>query len=166
MTKKSVLRFSFTTVCIIIVSVAYAQPGAAKPGFAAFEWLIGTWQMKKTGGMLVECWTQHNETCLEGRSYFINAGGDSSLLERIKLLYSNGVYYYIPSVTGQNKGKSVWFTITTIAQNKFIAENAKHDFPGRITYALVAKDSMHAWIDDGKPVPEKRSDFYFLRQNR
>lgn len=163
--KERVLRFCFITVCIIIVSVADAQPGAAKSKLAAFEWLSGKWQMKKTNGMLIESWMQHNDTCLEGHSYFINAAGDSSLLERIKLLYSNGLHYYIPSVTDQNKEKPVWFTITTITQNKFVAENAQHDFPRRITYALLTKDSIHAWIDDGKAIPEKRSDFYFSRQN-
>lgn len=159
------LRFCLITACVIIGPAANAQTGATKPTFARFEWLTGKWQMKKENGMLVESWGQHNDTCMEGRSYFINAAGDSSLLEKIKLLYSNKMYYYIPSVTGQNKEKPVWFTITTITQNKFIAENAQHDFPRRITYALMAKDSMHAWIDDGKLIPEKRSDFYFSRQN-
>lgn len=161
--KKSVVRFCFTAVCIVIVSVAYAQPGAAKPGFAAFEWLIGTWQMKSANGMQVECWTQ-NDTCLEGRGYFINVAGDSNMLEQMKLLYSNGHYYYIPSVTDQNRAGPVWFTITTLSQNRFIAENTQHDFPKRITYALLTEDSIHAWIDDGKAMPQKRSDFYYSRQ--
>ena len=156
------LRFCLIAVYIIIGSVADAQPGAEK--FAAFEWLMGRWEMKKANGMLVESWTRYNDTCLEGRSYFINAAGDSSLLEKIKLLYSRNQHYYIPSVTDQNKAEPVWFTITTIFQNKFIAENTQHDFPGRITYALITEDSLHAWIDDGKPIPQKRSDFYYCRQ--
>lgn len=156
------VRFYLITAYIIIGSVANAQPGAEK--FAAFEWLTGRWEMKKANGMLVESWTQYSDTCLEGRNYFINAAGDSSLLEKIKLLYSRNHYYYIPSVTNQNKAEPVWFTITTLSQNKFIAETTQHDFPRRITYVLIAEDSIHAWIDDGNPIPQKRSDFYYARQ--
>lgn len=74
--------------------------------------------------------------------------------------------WYIPIAARQNEGKPVRFKITAITGKSFVAENHKHDFPKRITYELVSADSIHAWIDDGKASPEKKSDYYYSRKKQ
>ncbi|HEX5026116.1 MAG TPA: DUF6265 family protein, partial [Agriterribacter sp.] len=112
----------------------------------AFEWLAGNWRMEKKNGLLVERWEQVSDTGLNGSSYFVHAVGEK-LLEKIQLIYTNGQYCYVPTVVDQNSGNAVRFVITSITQRGFVAENPQHDFPRRVTYQSISKDSIHAWID-------------------
>ncbi len=157
------LKFVVAALALFIISEGYAQADAANSKMKAFQWLEGHWQMEKKNGMLVERWEQASDTAFNGSSYLVYAG-DEKLLEKIQLIYTQGQYYYIPSVADQNNGNAVRFVITKVSPGGFVAENPQHDFPRRITYQSISKDSIHAWIDDGKPIPEKRSDFYYARK--
>jgi len=158
-----ITRLFFTVLLFFATSSGCSQTGGANSRMKAFEWLEGNWKMEKKNGLLVERWEQASDTGFNGNSYFVHAGGEK-LLEKIQLIYTNGQYYYIPSVVDQNNGNAVRFAITRIIPGSFVAENPQHDFPRRITYQSITKDSIHSWIDDGKPVPEKRSAFYYTRQ--
>jgi hypothetical protein len=85
-------------------------------------------------------------------------------LEKIHLAFRNGNYYYIPTVKNQNGEQPVEFKITSNNETGFVAENPLHDFPKRISYTLVNKDSIHAVIDDGAATPVKKSNFYYSRK--
>lgn len=128
-----------------------------------FNWLSGSWTMVTKRGVIIESWTTTNDSSMQGRSSFIKNQNDTSLLETISLVYRNKNYYYIPVAARQNDNKPVSFIITSFGGKGFVAENPEHDFPKRITYNLINKDSIHAFIDDGKDMPEKRGDFYYLR---
>ena len=55
------------------------------------------------------------------------------------------------------------FSLTRINNRSFFFENPSHDYPKRIVYELISKDSLHAWIDGGEHVKDSRVDFYFRR---
>jgi hypothetical protein len=47
--------------------------------------------------------------------------------------------------------------------NNFIFENKEHDFPQRIIYHIVNKDSVHAWIEGTHDGKAGREDYFFAR---
>ena len=100
---------------------------------------------------------------MQGKSVFVKNETDSTVLENIMLTYRDNKYYYIPTAKGQNDNKPVSFEITFFNEKGFVAENPEHDFPKRITYQLINTDSIHAFIDGGAAMPEKKGDFYFSR---
>lgn len=102
---------------------------------------------------------------MQGGSVFFKNETDSTLLETISLVFRNNKYYYIPVTSRQNDNKPVSFAITSFDGKGFVAENPEHDFPKRITYRLITKDSIHAFIDGGPSMTEKKSDFYYSRIN-
>lgn len=129
-----------------------------------FEWLKGTWMMKKkNGGAIMETWIISNDSTLNGESLNISATGISKVLETLELSYRKGEHYYTSTVKGQNNNQAVSFKITSHSDTRFVAENPEHDFPKRITYELIGKDSLHAYIDGGSDMPDKKSDFYYSR---
>ncbi len=129
-----------------------------------FEWLKGTWMTKKkNGGAIMETWIISNDSTLNGESLFIAATGSSKVLESLELSYRKEEYYYTSTVKGQNNNQAVSFKITSYSETGFVAENPEHDFPKRITYELIGKDSIHAFIDGGPDMPDKKSDFYYSR---
>ena len=138
------------------------------PGISAqmnsFNWLQGSWQMQTRRGIITEKWAVANDSTLAGESKMTRADGTEIPLEKIELAFRKGNYYYIPTVRNQNGQQAVEFKITSHSETGFVAENPQHDFPKRITYTLVNKDSIHAMIDDGAAAPVKKSDYYYSRK--
>jgi len=130
----------------------------------SFKWLEGSWVMKKkNGSSIMESWLPFNDSTLLGESMSFSLTGQSKVLENLRLTYRSGTYYYNSKVNGQNDGKEIAFKITSHSEKGFVAEKPDHDFPKRITYELVNKDSIHAFIDGGPSAPDKKSDFYYSR---
>ncbi|WP_123845476.1 DUF6265 family protein [Chitinophaga lutea] len=108
-------------------------------------WLLGTWSGGTPGRQLVEIWEKQNDSTFTGRGLMVK-GVDTALLEAISLEERNGQLYYVPTVTGQNKGQAVRFTLTSITGSQLAFENPSHDFPQKVTYTLVTPDSLLAEI--------------------
>jgi hypothetical protein len=131
----------------------------------SFEWLTESWAMKERDGMITEDWKKVNDTLLEGRSDFVK--GDSIIpFEKVKLVLRQENFYYIARAAGQNDEMPVEFKITSFSDSDFVAENPRHDFPKRIAYKLVNKDSIHAYVDGGPAMADKRQDFYYSRYKK
>jgi hypothetical protein len=130
----------------------------------SFKWLEGSWVMKKkNGSSIMESWLPHNDSVMLGESMSYAVTGQSKVLENLQLAYKGGNYYYISKVNGQNNGEAISFKITSYSDKRFVAEKPDHDFPKRITYEWISKDSIHAFIDGGPSLPDKKSDFYYSR---
>jgi hypothetical protein len=126
------------------------------------NWLNGSWAMKTDEGTVTEQWKWVNDSLMEGSSDFIK--GDSVIpFETIKIFRRDTSFYYEAKAAGQNNEQPVAFTLTAYSDTGFVAENPQHDFPKRISYKLVNKDSIHAFVDGGPSLPDKRSDFYYSR---
>jgi len=127
-----------------------------------FNWLSGKWAMKESDGMVTEQWKNSSDSLMEGKSDFIK--GDSVIpFENIRLFRRGNDFYYEARAAGQNNEQPVEFKLTSFSDTGFVAENPQHDFPKRITYKLVNKDSIHAFVDGGPGMPDRKSDFYYSR---
>ena len=129
----------------------------------SFGWMIGTWKMETKRGAIIETWISVNDSSFAGESFMVKITGGTVPLKKIQLVCRSKEYFYIPVAEGQNDNKQEKFKITSFNESGFVAENPEHDFPKRITYKLVNKDSVHAFIDGGPAMPEKKSDFYYSR---
>lgn len=116
-----------------------------KRELAKAYFLLGEWQNTTPEGILTESWKQLNDSVFLGQSYFMS-GKDTSFSENIRLEQRSSGLYYIPVVSDQNAGKPVEFKLTTVSAVKLSFENPQHDFPSRITYTLITKDSIQAGI--------------------
>lgn len=128
-----------------------------------FSWLNGQWYMPEKDGTVTEEWKQINDSLMEGKSDFVK--GDSVIpFETIRIFRKDTLFYYEAKAAGQNNEQPVAFTLTSFSDTGFVAENPQHDFPKRISYTLVNKDSIHAFIDGGPQQPGKKADFYYSRK--
>jgi hypothetical protein len=159
MKKNSIVLFLLFTVCGFTTETA-----ELKKSMKSFHWLKGSWQMETKRGIITEKWAVANDSTLAGESSMTKADGTNIPLEKIQLAFRNGNYFYIPTVKNQNGEQPVEFKITVYSETGFVAENPQHDFPKRISYTLVSKDSIHAVIDDGAVLGVKKSNFYYSRK--
>ncbi|MBP9213516.1 MAG: DUF6265 family protein [Chitinophagaceae bacterium] len=125
--------------------------------------LQGKWQMYKNKNIIIEEWGKFSNTSITGKSYRIQVSKDTVNLETMQLKIVNGKTYFIPITANQTNEKPVMFQLTKSANNKFEFVNLKHDYPKRIVYHFINKDSIHAWIDDNHDNTEYRIDFYYSR---
>ena len=157
------------SVCIILVALLAVacnnNTGKENPETVArFIWLNGKWVMKEGDGTVTEQWKQVNDSLMEGSSDFIK--GDSVIpFEKIRMFRRGIDFYYEAKAAGQNNEQPVEFKLSSFSDSGFVAENPQHDFPKRITYRLVNKDSIHAVVDGGPSMPDKKSDFYYSKKN-
>ena len=131
-----------------------------------FEWLAGSWVMPTDDGMITEDWTIMNDNLLTGSSAIVK-NGSVQPFETIMLTVTNNKASYIVSAADSSAGnRTVAFAITQHNKKSFTAESLANDFPKRITYQLIRRDSIHAWIDGGEQEPTKRVDFYYKRKSK
>lgn len=136
---------------------------SVEKNISQFSWLYGEWEMKDNDGLVTEQWKQVNDSLMEGSSDFIK--GDSTIpFEIIKLFRRNNDFIYEAKAAGQNKELPVEFKLTSFSDSGFVAENPQHNFPKRITYRLIKKDSINAFVDGGPAMPDKKIDFYYSKK--
>ncbi len=122
-----------------------SQKSDSKKLIEKVDWLIGEWQNRYKEGVFTEIWTQKDDSTLTAVSFFI-AGKDTVLNEKVTLKEINGELFYIPVVSNQNNGKEIPFKLTSVTEKQLVFENPNHDFPQKITYSLITKDSIFAEI--------------------
>jgi len=155
------LLFSFVLVLVLISckkEIKTEAPIKTYRKLAKAEWFIGEWGNKSAEGELTERWKKENDSVYLGESYFVVGQNDTVFAEHVRLVEANGKLSFIVSVPGQNKELPVSFEMTSATDNQITFENPEHDFPNKIIYNLVEKDSLIAEISglkNGKPNTEK-----------
>jgi hypothetical protein len=122
----------------------------------------GTWVMQTKKGTVCEEWKRSHNTLLTGWSYK-SEGKDTTVMEKMQLSQRGPEVYYTPTVVDQNEGKPVQFKLTEASNGQFVFSNPDHDFPQRVVYQVVSKDSIHAWIDGKYNGKDVKKDFYYKR---
>ena len=147
---------------LIILLSAFIQPADNKKIFKQLCTLEGSWIMKTSKGFVGEEWGKVSDKHLQNRGFIIK-GVDTIVTETVALQHRENGIFYTSTVNGQNNQQPVSFTLTSANKGVFIFENPTHDYPERITYQLVSRDSLYAWIDGGKDQPENKTSFSYAR---
>jgi hypothetical protein len=143
--------------CLLILTVSCST---SKDAFKDLKWIIGNWQMQDAEGITTEAW-QMGKQQLIGSSSMGKTTATLKPFEDVTITYNGKQYVYTVTSANQNDTKPVAFTITKHTATSFIAVNMQHDYPKRIAYELLTKDSIHAYIDDGVEDSKKRFHFYY-----
>ncbi|MDB5146484.1 MAG: hypothetical protein JWQ57_504 [Mucilaginibacter sp.] len=130
-------------ICIAFTHNSFGQKKATP--IAQAKWLIGSWKNQSAKTLDIETWKKLDDSTFLGRSYSL-AGTDTVSSEHIRIEQHAGKLYYIPTVKNQNDGKAVTFTLTSANNQHLVFENPEHDFPQKITYTQINKDSLVAEI--------------------
>ncbi len=154
-------RLTLLTLLLIGFSTfANAQKAPSK----AFAFVLGSWEMQTPKGKLVEQWIQNPDKTLSGKSYRINAKGDSTLTETLQIKNIGKDTFYCSTVNGQNEGKEVCFKLISTTDKTYVFENKTHDFPQRIVYQDKGKKEMLAWIEGELNGKSRKSEFKYIRK--
>ncbi|KAB1155687.1 DUF6265 family protein [Flavobacterium luteum] len=103
--------------------------------------LIGTWENNSDKGNLVEIWKKENDTVYTGQSYFIKSK-DTLHFETIQMKQIGDTVIYCSNVKGQNNDLALDFKLVSENNNQLVFENPKNDYPKKIIYKYITKDSL------------------------
>lgn len=151
----------FCSICLLLFFSACQE----KNTIHQFEWLLGSWENELPDGRFAEVWKKESDTSFTGGSFYMNTH-DTLFAESIKLVKRKKDFYYIVTVTYENEAfpaneNPIAFKLTNASSDYLVFENPKHDFPKKITYKLVNKDSIYAEISGNG----KSQEFPFKRLN-
>jgi len=151
--------FQKTTLLLLLLTIVSCKNSETneKDQIKSAQWLLGKWGTKTADGDLSESWKQLNDSTFQGESFFIK-GKDTLHFETITLQQKGEQLFYNATVKGQNENKAVSFKLTSKTEKQLVFENPKHDYPQKIAYTLIKKDSLVASISGvqlGKPSSEK-----------
>jgi hypothetical protein len=151
--------FQKTTLILLLLAIVSCKNSEAneKDKIKTANWLLGKWETKTADGTLSESWKQLNDSTFQGESFFIK-NKDTLHFETVTLQQNGEELIYNATVKGQNNDKPVPFKITSETEKQLVFENLKHDYPQKITYTQIKKDSLVASISGvqlGKPSSEK-----------
>jgi hypothetical protein len=151
--------FQKTTLILLLLAIASCKNSESneKEKIKSANWLLGKWETKTADGTLSESWKQLNDSTFQGESFFIK-NKDTLHFESILLQQNGEELFYNATVKGQNENKAVTFKMTVGTEKQLVFENPKHDYPQKITYSQIKKDSLVASISGvqlGKPSSEK-----------
>ncbi|HSN47301.1 MAG TPA: DUF6265 family protein [Flavobacterium sp.] len=148
-------------ILILVAILLFASCGKSKEvsKIVVADWLLGKWENNSTDGNLSESWKKVNDSLYDGESYFIK-GKDTLHFEKIQMKQKGAALYYIATIKGQNSDKPVTFKHNDTIQKQLVFENPKHDYPQKIVYSQITKDSIIiqiSGIQQGKPSSERFS---------
>jgi hypothetical protein len=151
--------FQKTTLILLLLAIVSCKNSETneKEKIKKTNWLLGKWENKVDEGVLSENWKRLNDSTFQAKSFFIK-DKDTLHFESITLQQKGEELFYSATVKGQNNDKPVTFNMTSETDKKLVFENPKHDYPQKITYTLINKDSLVAEISGiqlGKPSSEK-----------
>ncbi len=112
------------------------------------NWLIGNWEHTSEEGKFNEKWIQIDNNSLLGKSYFV-VENDTVFSERVNLVQRGKDLFYVVEIPTEPSAGVTEFKLTSSSVNQLVFENPENDFPKKITYNRIHKDSLFAEISGG-----------------
>jgi hypothetical protein len=132
-------------ILLLLLTILSCKKGEKTNLLNEIDWLIGTWENNSDKGNLLEIWKKENDSVYSGQSFYIKAK-DTLHFETIQLKQISDSLVYSSSVKGQDNDLALDFRLTSKTQNQFVFENPKNDYPKKIVYKLITRDSLVAII--------------------
>lgn len=115
----------------------------SKVNLSGFSFLEGTWKINNEEKF--EYWEKENSDLFIGFVYkWIE--GKRVKVESLSIRKISGEVIYEATVPNQNNGKPIRFELVSNKNDSFVFQNLKHDFPKRIIYEVLSKDSINVTL--------------------
>ncbi len=114
------------------------------------QFLLGTWKIAEKD--TYEAWDPGEHGQLRGKSYKPNEAGDTLVLETLQISVKNSEVVYEATVSGQNEGQTIGFTLNKAIRGRYSFENDAHDFPKKIQYEKTGDNKLFVRVlgEEGK----------------
>ncbi len=126
------------------------------------KWLIGNWEQQTTEGLLIENWSETNDSTFTGQSLFIK-GKDTIHHESIVLQQTGENIKYTTIIKGQNSNEPIEFKLNKSIDGALLFENPTNDYPQKLKYKLLPNKQCQIEIS-GLDFEEIKTEKYTLKK--
>ncbi|MDF1864440.1 MAG: DUF6265 family protein [Saprospiraceae bacterium] len=123
------------------------------------DWLIGKWKREGKRNTIFEEWEKEGGSFV-GKSY-VELGNELKISETLEIFQKESETFYTPTVINQNEGEAIPFKMLGSFKDRFIFLNSEHDFPQKIVYRKIGKDSLKVQISGPMNDTWRKIDFDF-----
>jgi hypothetical protein len=148
-------------LCTLVLSAVSIGVSAAQapPGIERVGWLAGCWGRSAGARVVEEQWMRPRGGLMLGAGRTVE--GDSLIeFEQVRILEREGRLVYAAAPSGQTPAE---FTSIAVTDSSVTFENLAHDFPQRILYRRVGRDSLVARIEGMRGGKLRGVDFAYGR---
>jgi hypothetical protein len=143
------------------IGLLVAAPAfAAAPDLAELQWLSGCWQEEGAEPGTGEHWTTAAGGILLGTSRTVRSGRLVAFEFMQIRVVDEGRIAFMAQPSGN---APTTFFVKSINASRVVFENAKHDFPQRVTYMRTAEGDLHAKVEGEVDGKERSVDFPMRR---
>ncbi|MGD9488659.1 MAG: DUF6265 family protein [Calditrichaceae bacterium] len=137
---------------LIIFSLAISTPGFSQQkvdtGLSGLEWVLGEWGSDNGKSVTRETWKKVSSKTFEGEGFTEKKSTREILnFETLRLAALSNEIFYIADVS--HNEFPVAFKLTESNDSLAVFENKTHDFPKKIEYHLINRDSMNVTVSGG-----------------
>ena len=93
------MKINRLNLLVLILIGFCTNVNAQKAPSKTFAFILGSWEMQTPKGKIIEQWVQNPDKTLSGKSYRINAKGDSLLTETLQIKKIGKDTFYCSTVT-------------------------------------------------------------------
>ena len=154
--RKSLAGAAALVALSLAPSLAQAQTGDP---ITALSWLSGCWARSNGARLVEESWQLPRAGMMLGVGRTVN-GNTLVEYEQTRIYQKGDTLVYAASPSGQAPTE---FRARPPYTNEVIFENLAHDFPQRVRYKRIGKDSLHARVEAKRNGAERGVDFLYAR---
>lgn len=122
-------------------------------------WIAGCWTRATATATIEEQWMVPRGGALIGMSR-TTANGAVREYEFLRIFAAGDTLVYAATPSGQAYSE---FRSVTVGAREVVFENLKHDFPQRIGYKALGRDSLLAYIEGPSGGKTRRIDYPYVR---
>ncbi len=141
--------------CLTLGALLFAVPLTAQSSSA--PWMEGCW----ADGRVQESWTRLRDGTLLGAGMAVR-GDVREITERLTLETARDRMTYIAEPTGQARTR---FPAVTANGDSLVVANSDHDFPQRISYRRVGRDTMLVALTGAEGGAPRTMDLTLVRRS-
>lgn len=145
-------------VAFALLSVPQIAEAQASP-VDTLRWLAGCWRLSSPRSVVDEQWMAPSGGTMLGMSRTVSNGRYREH-EFLRIYAAGDTLVYAANPSGQ---KPTEFRSTQLTASEVVFENPAHDFPQRIRYRLVSRDSLKATIEGDRDARRQPVAFSYSR---
>mgnify|MGYP002780624891 CR=1 FL=1 len=128
-------------------------------GIERLSWMSGCWVIERGERVTEEQWMRPRGGLMLGMSRTVH-GGRLAEYEATRIEQRGAALVYVAQPAGQPQAE---FTASTVNDTLVVFANPTHDFPQRILYRRVGRDSLRARVEGERGKHVQGFDYPFAR---
>jgi hypothetical protein len=148
---------------VLLGLLAACVPGMAGAQSSAridqVAWFAGCWSRTTASSVVEEQWMAPRGGAMLGMSRTV-ANNTVREFEHLRIFTAGDTLVYASTPSRQQYTE---FRSKTITADEIVFENPTHDFPQRIGYKRISRDSIHAYIEGNANGTPRRVNFPYAR---